>query len=61
MVFIWNNNSLPKTKKMRKAITFKNKSTSMIQPTQLRWNSFGRLGFLIAFFVEFEVYYERGK
>ena len=42
MVFIWNNNSLPKTKKMRKTITFKNKSTSTIQPTQLPLNSIDR-------------------
>ena len=38
MVFMWNNNSLPKTKKMRKTITFKNKSTSTIQPTPLLLN-----------------------
>ena len=30
VVFVWNNNSLPKTTKMRKTITFKNKSTSTI-------------------------------
>ena len=40
MVFMWNNNSLPKTKKMRKTITFKNKSTSTIDTTLLLSSKF---------------------